>query len=80
MTAVSSVAPVPPRSRPAAAIVEHPLLGVVEGARVADPGEVLGALELLVRWAVRAHCSREPLAGEAASSAHVATCGAGERT
>jgi hypothetical protein len=80
MSAVASVASVASRPRPAAAIVEHPMLSVVEGSRAADPGEALDALELLVRWAVRARRCADPPASDAVTSAHVASCGAGEST
>jgi hypothetical protein len=68
----------PPRRR--ATVIEDPLFVVTEGTDGADPQAVLGALEIIVRWAVRAHeaCNTRP-AEETAVASGVA-CSAGERT
>ena len=55
MRAVSQTQAVHREARRAAVVVEHPLLRVVEVEETADPGAVADALEVLVKWAVRAH-------------------------
>jgi|GEM_PF-5477407 len=49
----------PCRRRHAAVVVEDPHIVVVEGPTTADPGAVHDALELLVKWAVRARLRKE---------------------
>jgi hypothetical protein len=55
MTAVPMPNAVPPCARRAAAVIEDPRLEVVEAPGTADSAAVQDALELLVKWAVRAH-------------------------
>ncbi len=67
-------------ARRAAAVIENPRIVVFEGDCMAGIGEVEDALEMLVRWAVRAH-----LRGSAASDGHAAApdfaiSGAGDST
>jgi hypothetical protein len=68
------------RSRHAAVIVEHPRLVVVESPGTADPGAVYGALELLVKWAVRAHQGRKPAMQDSQPIAASAAENAGDLT
>jgi hypothetical protein len=75
-------APHAPLARPrrAAVIVEDPHIVVVEGTGTADPDAVQGALELLVKWAVRTHQGREQARGEALPIAASADENAGDST
>lgn len=52
--AASDVAP-SRRRRSAVVVIEDPRIVVVESATVADPAALDNALELLVKWGVRAH-------------------------
>jgi hypothetical protein len=60
--------------------VEHPLLSVTEGEDAADPGAIADALELLVKWAVRAHLRRDSATDEAAATPEFTAIGAGDPT
>ncbi len=71
---------VPDRPRHAAIVVEHPRILVVESPGSADPDAVQGALELLVKWAVRARQCREQAMGEARPIAASADGNAGDST
>ena len=75
-------APDAPRERPrhAAVVVEDPRVVVVEGPGTADPDAIHGALELIVKWAVRAHQGREQAMGEAPPIAASADENAGDST
>jgi hypothetical protein len=68
------------RPRRAAAIVEHPCILVVESPSTADPSAIHDALELLVKWAARAHQGRKPTMPDAQPIAAFADDGAGEST
>jgi hypothetical protein len=68
------------RRRNAAVIVEDPSLVVVEGPGTADPGAARDALELLVKWAVRAHKGPEQAMDDAQTIAASAGENAGEST
>ncbi len=56
-------------------LVTDPLLTVVEGPEAADPTALDDALELLVRWAVRARKRGRPAATEAPTGESRATYG-----
>jgi|GEM_PF-3525490 len=43
------------RARHSAVIVEHPRITVIESSETTDPCALEDALELFVRWAIRAH-------------------------
>jgi hypothetical protein len=66
--------------RRAAVVVEDPRLVVVEGPGAADPDAIQGALEMLVKWAVRAHQGREQAMGDAQPVAASADGNAGDLT
>jgi hypothetical protein len=68
------------QTRHAAVVVEHPLLRVTESAEPADPGAIADALELVVRWAVRAHRRCNPSMEKVAETAEFTAIGAGEPT
>jgi hypothetical protein len=68
------------RTRRAAVVVEHPLLRVVEVEETADPGAVSDALEVLVKWAVRAHGRCNPSMEKVVEIAEFTAIGAGEST
>lgn len=78
MKAVPPVDAAHRKARRAAVIVEDPLLVVIEGEDAADPGAIADALELVVRWAVRAHTRCNPSMGKAAEIAPLASIGGGE--
>ncbi|MCK4415291.1 MAG: hypothetical protein KAY32_17290 [Candidatus Eisenbacteria sp.] len=80
MRAVSPADAVPNRAGRTAAVVEDPRILVVEGDCMAGAGEVEDALEMLVRWAVRAHVRRNAPANEAAAAAEFAACDSGDST
>jgi hypothetical protein len=63
----------------AAVVVEDPRIVVVESQETADPGAIADALEMIVRWAVRAHTRCNPSMGKAAEIAPLASIGAGEQ-
>ncbi len=67
------------RTRHAPVVVEHPLLTVIEGSAPADPTAMHGALEILVKWAVRAHTGCSDPTVEAADGAEVAAVGVQEQ-
>jgi hypothetical protein len=56
-------------------LVTDPLLTVVESPEAADPTALDDALELFVRWAVRAHKRGRPAATEAPTDENSATYG-----
>lgn len=60
------------RTRHAPVVVEHSRFTVVEGAAATDPSALHDALEILVKWAVRARTRCSAPAGEG-------TVGAGEQ-
>jgi len=63
-----------------AAIIDDPCIVVVEGPAVAEPDALQDALELLVKWAVRAQEGRRSATDDARTVADFADCGAGEST
>ncbi len=80
MQAVPAPDAVLDRPRRAAAIVENPRIVVVESPDTADPDAVRGALELLVKWVVRAHQGREQAMGESTPTAAIADEDSGDST
>ena len=56
-------------------VVMNPRITVVEGPDTADPAALDAALELLVKWAVRAHKRGHPAASEAPTDQSSATYG-----
>jgi hypothetical protein len=79
MKAAPATDAAPRHARHAPVVVEHPLLRVIESEGPADPGAIADALELIVKWAVRAHTRCNPSMGEAAEIAPLASIGAGEQ-
>ena len=69
-----------PSRRNAAVVVEDPRLVVVESPGTADPDAVHDALEMLVKWAVRAHQGRKPAMHDAQTIAASADENAGDLT
>ena len=65
------------RRRSAVVVIEDPRIVVVESATVANPAAVDGALELLVKWAVRAHKLGHPVPAGAPSDENTTTSGSG---
>jgi hypothetical protein len=63
-----------PRGRKAT-VIAHPRIAIVESAEAASRPAMDDALELLVKWAVRAHRRRESAAGEAPSDKNSASYG-----
>jgi hypothetical protein len=53
---------------------------VIEGEETADPGAVADALELIVKWAVRAHLRRDSAPDDAAAAPEFTGIGAGDPT
>ena len=80
MRAAPSTDAAPRHARHAAVVVEHPLLRVIESEDAADPGAIADALELLVKWAVRAHLRRDSAPDGAAVAPEFTAIGAGEPT
>ena len=80
MKAVSPIEGAHREARHAAVVVEHPLLRVTESEETADPGAIADALELLVKWAVRAHTRCNSSLEQAAEIAKVNAIGAGDHT
>jgi hypothetical protein len=60
--------------RNAAVVIADPHLLVVESSDHADPGAIEDALELLVKWAIRAQRRSDPASGEAVTVQSCATC------
>ena len=73
-TAPAAKAP-PRRTRDAAVTIEDPRITVVESPNEADPGAIQDALELLVKWAVRAHRSGKSGPARAATVESCSTYG-----
>jgi len=61
-------------------VVEHPRLTVIESSEPADPGGLEDALELLVKWAIRAHRGTAPVLAQAATLLNCSACSLGEST
>ena len=61
--------------RTARVVVADPRIVVVESPEAADPTALDDALELLVKWAVRAHKRGRPAATEAPTDENSATYG-----
>ena len=69
-----------PSRRNAAVVVEDPRLAVVESPCAADPDAIHGALEMLVKWAVRAHQGCKPAMQDSQTIAASAAENAGDLT
>jgi hypothetical protein len=67
-----------PSRRNAAVVVEDPRLVVVESPCSADPDAIHDALEMLVKWAVRAHRGPEQAMDDAQTIAASAAENAGD--
>jgi hypothetical protein len=68
------------QSRHRAAVIEDPRIVVLECSVAADPDAVQDALELLVKWAVRAHRRCNAPTNEAAATPEFTARCAGEPT
>lgn len=68
-----------PRTRHAPVVVEHPRFTVVESAAATDTVALHDALEILVKWAVRAHARCGAPAEDAGEHVESAAVGAGEQ-
>ena len=79
MKAVLPIEAIHREARRAPLVVEAPLLRVTESEETADPGAIADALELLVKWAVRAHTRCSPSMGDVAGIAKVASIGVGKQ-
>lgn len=66
--------------RRVAEIVANPRIVVVDSEETADPGAVADALEVLVKWAVRAHRRCNPSMEQGAEIAKVNAICAGDTT
>ena len=55
----------------------HPRITVVQSAEEADPEALRDGLEILVKWAIRAHQARCPVADDAVSGAEGSRYGIG---
>lgn len=57
--------------------VAHPRITVVQSAEEADPAALDDVLEILVKWAIRAHQARCTVADDAVSGAEGSSYGTG---
>ena len=60
-------------------LVTDPRIAVVESPEAADPAALDAALELLVKWAVRAHGRGHLAANQAPTGQDSASCGSEKR-
>jgi hypothetical protein len=63
--------------RGSANAVAHPRITVVQSAEEADPAALDDVLEILVKWAIRAHQARGSVADDAVSVDEVNSYGTG---
>ena len=73
---VATAANIHHRTRRAAVVIADPRITVVESTETADRAALDDALELLVKWAVRARMRRESASVEASSDKDGASYGA----
>lgn len=63
--------------RGSANAVAHPRITVVQSAEEADPAALDDVLEILVKWAIRAHQARGAVADDAVSGDELCSYGTG---